>query len=271
MYNYVYVYFYIHIHTEKLVMFPVQNICMYVYIYIHIYNILVGFTDHFVVPWNSPQTWPPADPFEGRKLNNEKSGLSQPQKERIGTSNPSFSGAKDGKFCFQEFLRLVALKMFFFETTSSPTGVPSPPRHGGFVWWSFLVLDVFTVRNLPYSLWQAIQEEIADDFLLEKKVEKEPLECTISFFFNLCFNIFNPSSRQGPNSTHLWVLGLSLGLGFCLNLGFCLRLCLDFMEEEEEAKKCQMPHHQGKDSIPPTFMLKLPIHQLNLNWEVAHA
>ena len=89
--------------------------------------------------------------LKGRKLNNEKGGVSRPQKERIGTSNPSFSGAKDGKVCFQEFLRLVALKMVFFETTSSPTGVPSATRHGGFVWWSFLVLDVFTVRNLPYS------------------------------------------------------------------------------------------------------------------------
>lgn len=167
-----------------------------------------------------------------RENSTTKGAVSQPQKERIGTSNPSFSGAKDGKVCFQEFLRLVALKMFFFETTSSPTGVPSATRHGGFVWWSFLVLDVFTVRNLPYS-------------------RKRTTWVHDIFFVNLCFNMFNPSNRQGPNSTHLWVLGLSLGLGFCLNLGFCLRLCLDFMEEEEEeAKKCQMPTSSRKLFFP---------------------
>lgn len=103
-----------------------------------------------------------------------------------------------------------------------------------------------------YSLWQEIQEEIADDFLIEKTSGKRTTWVHDIFFVNLCFNIFNPSSRQGPNSTHLWVLGLSLGLGFCLNLGFCLRLCLDFMEEEE-AKKCQMPHHQGNDSTPDLY------------------
>lgn len=108
--------------------------------------------------------------LKGRKLNNEKGGFRGPKRKGL------------------ELPTLVSLQPQDMEDLFG----------GVFLSWMFSRCGIS-----PTVFDRQSKKKLLMIFCLKKKVEKEPLECTISFFVNLCFNIFNPSSRQGPNSTHL--------------------------------------------------------------------
>lgn len=158
--------------------------------------------------------------LKGRKLNNEKGGVSRPQKERIGTSNPSFSGAKDGKFCFQEFLRLVALKMFFLRQHLLQLVSLQPQDMedlfgGVFLSWMFSRCGIS-----PTVFDRQSKKKLLMIFCLKKKVEKEPLECTISFS-SIYGSIFStPQVDKAQTQPIYESLDSALALAFALTLAF---------------------------------------------------